>query len=157
MLGGVGHAVVPAIEEAMFFQNLCMKTSTKFIVKGDNPLTESYSAFLPEVETYFAKKIKDWFDNYHIGIGIIEDYDRIIIAGQAKSHCVAYTVQTLANCIERSGIDTFYNRLYLLEDCTSPVIIPNIVDFTEQANEKFKEFENKGIHVIKSDICLGDV
>ena len=47
MLGGVGHAIVPAIEEAMFFQNLCMKTSTKFIVKGDNPLTESYSAFLP--------------------------------------------------------------------------------------------------------------
>lgn len=49
MLGGIGHALVPAVEEALFFHNLVRHSQTHFEIKGDNPLTENYSALRPEV------------------------------------------------------------------------------------------------------------
>jgi len=41
-------------------------------------------------------------------------------------------------------------RLYLLEDCTSPVVVPGSVDFTEQADAAFARFAAAGAHVVRS-------
>jgi nicotinamidase-related amidase len=49
MLGGIGHALVSAVEEAVFFYALALNTQTQFEIKGNNPLTENYSALRPEV------------------------------------------------------------------------------------------------------------
>src|SRR4029453_5602670 len=43
MLGGIGHALVSAVEEAVFFHGIARVSSPEFQVKGDNPLTEHYS------------------------------------------------------------------------------------------------------------------
>ena len=49
MLGGLGHALVSAVEEALFFHAIARRSQTRFELKGRNPLTEHYSVFGPEV------------------------------------------------------------------------------------------------------------
>ena len=49
MLGGIGHALVSAVEEAIFFHSVARHSQPAFQVKGDNPLTEHYSMLGPEV------------------------------------------------------------------------------------------------------------
>ena len=49
MLGGVGHALVSSVEEAIFFHTIARSSQPAFQVKGDNPLTEHYSMFGPEI------------------------------------------------------------------------------------------------------------
>ena len=51
MLGSIGHALVPAFEEAMFFHSIARRSQPSFQVKGDETLTEHYSALGPEVPT----------------------------------------------------------------------------------------------------------
>ena len=51
MLGSIGHALVPAFEEAMFFHSVARYSQPDFQVKGDETLTEHYSAIGPEVLT----------------------------------------------------------------------------------------------------------
>ena len=50
MRGGIGHALVSAVEEAIFFHTIARRAPAEFQPKGDNPLTEHYSMLGPEVE-----------------------------------------------------------------------------------------------------------
>src|SRR3954451_14198144 len=49
MLGGIGHALVSAVEEAIFFHGIARHSQAAFHAKGSNPLTEHYSMLGPEV------------------------------------------------------------------------------------------------------------
>jgi nicotinamidase-related amidase len=71
------------------------------------------------------------------------------VAGQAKSHCVAWTVRDLLSEV-RARDATQARRVYLLEDCTSPVVVPGVVDFTEPAEEAFRAFAQAGMHRVRS-------
>ena len=51
MLGGIGHALVASVEEAVFFHSIVRKSQTQFELKGENPLTENYSILRPEILT----------------------------------------------------------------------------------------------------------
>jgi hypothetical protein len=42
------------------------------------------------------------------------------------------------------------SRLYLLEDCTSPVVVPEAVDYTEEADAAFERFAEAGAHIVRS-------
>src|SRR5581483_7352810 len=142
MLGGIGHALVSSVEEAVFFHGVARETAPRFEVKGDNPLTEHYSALGPEVTHGVGGR--------EIGrrnVVLIEHlltFDAVVIAGQAKSHCVAWTV---ADLLEHAP--ALAPRLYLLEDCTSPVVA-GAVDFTTEADEAFARFAAAGAHVVRS-------
>lgn len=147
MLGGIGHALVSAVEEALFFHNLARCSQTRFELKGDNPLTENYSILRPEVLEHadgnpLAQK------NTNLICHLLE-FDAILIAGQAKSHCVAWTIEDFLN--EIRAIDpNLAKKVYLLEDCTSPVVIPGIIDFSEQADNAFQRFADAGMHRVQS-------
>src|SRR5512139_40786 len=43
MLGGIGHALVSSVEEALFFHGVARYTQPDFLVKGDSAFTEHYS------------------------------------------------------------------------------------------------------------------
>jgi nicotinamidase-related amidase len=77
------------------------------------------------------------------------DVDAVIIAGQAKSHCVAWTIDDLLKETIVSD-KKLTEKVYLLEDCTTPVVIPGVIDYTEQANEAFQKFADEGMHVVCS-------
>ncbi|MBM3123711.1 MAG: isochorismatase [Chloroflexi bacterium] len=147
MLGGVGHALVPAVEEAVFFHSIARLAQPEFEVKGDKPFTENYSAIGPEVligpmgETLGSRNPKF--------IEQLKELDRLYIAGQAKSHCVAWTISDLLEDI-RSADPALAKKVYLLEDCTSPVVVPGVVDHTDAAEAAFAGFEKAGMKIVKS-------
>ena len=41
-------------------------------------------------------------------------------------------------------------KVYLLEDCTSPVVVPGVVDYTDEADAAFRRFAEAGMHVVRS-------
>ncbi|MEG4504523.1 isochorismatase [Microcoleus sp. F6_B4] len=154
MLGGIGHALVSAVEEAIFFHTIARNSQALFEIKGGNPLTENYSVLRPEVLDGFdgnpiAEKNAKFIDK-------LLDFDSVIIAGQAKSHCVAWTVDDLLTEI-LSRDPNLAKKVYLLEDCTSPVVVPGVVDFTEQADAAYQKFAAAGMNVVQStELILGD-
>ncbi len=151
MLGGIGHALVSAVEEACFFHNLARHSQTNFEMKGGNPLTENYSVLRPEVlNDPKGKPIA------HKNTQLIQkllNFDVVIIAGQAKSHCVAWTIQDLLTEIQAQD-PALAHKVYLLEDCSSPVVVPGVVDFTDQANEAFRRFQEAGMHLVQSTVPI---
>ncbi|MEM7726663.1 MAG: isochorismatase [Cyanobacteria bacterium P01_A01_bin.45] len=153
MLGGIGHSLVSSVEEAIFFHSIARYSQTQFEIKGDNPLTENYSVLSPEVLS--------GFDNQPIAkknnnlIKQLLEFDGVIIAGQAKSHCVAWTIDDLLTEINQRD-RTLTEKIYLLEDCTSPVVVPDIVDYTKAADSAFAKFADAGMHLVKSTQEFGD-
>jgi nicotinamidase-related amidase len=78
------------------------------------------------------------------------EFDALVIAGQAKSHCVAWTIDDLLQ--EINQVDkNLARKVFLLEDCTSPVVISDVIDYTDQADQAFQRFAEAGMHVIRSD------
>ena len=135
------------MEEACFFHNIARHSQTNFEIKGGNPLTENYSVLRPEVldgpdgrpiaqkNTRFIQKLLE--------------FDAVIIAGQAKSHCVAWTIADLLSEIQAQD-PALAKKVYLLEDCTSAVMVPGVVDFTDQADAAFQRFADAGMHLVRS-------
>jgi nicotinamidase-related amidase len=147
MLGGIGHAIVPAIEEAVFFHAIARNCQAGFMIKGANPFTESYSAVGPEVlQDSRGKPLGEKTD--HI-LSLLMTSKALIIAGQAKSHCVAWTIEDLLNDVQSIDKD-LARRIYLLEDCTSPVVVPDVVDYTESAEAAFQRFASAGMQLVRS-------
>ena len=146
MLGGIGHALVSAVEEAIFFHTIARASQPSFQVKGDNPLTEHYSMFGPEITTG-----PDGGTIAGMNELLIEQlslYDAIVVAGQAKSHCVAWTIDDLLEGDDERE-RALAPRTYLLEDCTSPVVVPGM-DYTAEADAAFDRFAAAGMHVVRS-------
>lgn len=147
MLGGIGHALVAAVEEAVFFHAMARASQPRIEIKGGNPLTEHYSVLQPEVgRGPDGKRIAG--SNEEL-INFLLGFDALIIAGQAKSHCVAWTVQDLLDVIEKRD-PSHVERVYLLEDCASPVVVSADIDFTQQADEAFARFAEAGMHLVRS-------
>ncbi|MCJ2543554.1 isochorismatase [Thermostichus vulcanus] len=153
MLGGIGHALVPAVEEAIFFHSLARHSQASLELKGANPLTENYSVLSPEVltgpEGDPIDEKNDPLIRYLLG------FDALIVAGQAKSHCVAWTVSDLLQEIQTQD-PKLAQKIYLLEDCTSAVVIPGVVDFSEQAEAAFATFAAAGMHRVRSTDPMED-
>lgn len=147
MLGGIGHALVPAIEEAIFFHSIARLAQSDFEIKGNRPFTENYSVIGPEVligpmgETLGQRNMKF--------IQHLQNVDKLYIAGQAKSHCVAWTVADLLDDIQAADPE-LAKKVFLLEDCSSPVVVPGVVDHTDAANEAYVRFANAGMKIVKS-------
>ena len=147
MLGGIGHALVSAVEEAIFFHSIARYSQPNFQMKGDNPFTENYSILRPEVLTdaeghTIARKNTEFIQE-------LIDFDAVIIAGQAKSHCVAWTIDDLLHEMLLAD-EKLVEKVYLLEDCASPVVIPGVVDYTDDADKAFQRFAKAGMHVVRS-------
>jgi nicotinamidase-related amidase len=151
MQGGIGHALVSAVEEAVFFHSITRYQMPDFQVKGGNPFTENYSVLSPEVlDDGDGNRIAQKNTGF---IRKLLEFDAVIIAGQAKSHCVAWTIDDLLHEIESSD-RRLAEKVYLLEDCTSSVVIPDVVDYTDQADTAFQRFADAGMHVFRSTDSL---
>lgn len=147
MLGSIGHALAPAFEESLFFHGIARHSQPDFQVKGDAILTEDYSALGPEV-THDQ-------DGRPIGVfnrallDKLRTFDAVLIAGQAKSHCVAWTVQDLLDALLEHAPDEV-RKVYLLVDCMSPVVVPGAIDYTDIADAAFARFAAAGMHLVRA-------
>jgi nicotinamidase-related amidase len=143
MLGTPGHTVTPALYEALAFHAAARDSQPEFVVKGTIAKTEYYSLLEPEVkvpEDPRGTLNEDFLER-------ILGFDRVYIAGQAKSHCV---LETVTSIMQRYGDDPeVTQKLHLLENCTSSVQHP-VIDFEAIAQKAYDGFKEKGLQMASS-------
>jgi len=139
--GSIGNSVVSSVEETVLFHSTVRNSVPYYETKGSSQLTESYSMFGPEVTD--VKNI-DLIEN------ILTSNDMVIFAGQAASHCVTSSIMSIWDTIKDST-PSLANNVFILKDCMSSVKIPGVIDFTEQTEKFFKEFESFGMNIITTE------
>lgn len=145
MLGGIGHALVPSFEEVCFFHNLARSSQTTIRTKGGIAYRERFSAMREEVLTGVGGKPMGQKDTELFKM--LLTYDYVVFFGQAKSHCVAWTIRDILQ--EVLAVDKrLANKFYVVEDGSSPVVVPG-VDYTDAANAAIDEFRNAGMNVVR--------
>ena len=112
--------------------------SIDFIIKSRNPLTEHYSAIHAEVPDPFDTTTRTNFQF----IEKLQHTDRIIVAGEALSHCVANTLRDLYIYIPPQ-------KFSLITDGTS-----TIPEFYKNAHNFVETSRELGMKVISSDTIL---
>lgn len=143
MIGTPGHAITPALYEAIVYHSAARQTTPHFLTKGAIPKTEHYSILEPEVKVT---------DHPQGGLnteflGMLTTYDTIYVAGQAKSHCVLETVTSMMRYFSKqAGV---IDKLRVLMDCTSSVAHPDI-NFDALADAALGEFAHQGLHLVES-------
>jgi nicotinamidase-related amidase len=146
MLGGIGHAMVSAVEEAVFFHTVARYSQARYELKGDAALTENYSAIRPEVIRGAQGEPIGRENPYFMRL--IHEMDAVLVAGQAKSHCVNWTLGDWLEDIKNTD-PQLAKKIYILEDCMSPVVIPGVVDYSPQAEEAFDRYGRAGMKRVR--------
>jgi nicotinamidase-related amidase len=148
MLGANGHRLAGVVEEARLFHAFSRGAADPVEIKGDNPLSERYSIFKEEVTTCWdGRPIPGAQPNTRL-IQTLLDSDVVLLAGLASSHCVKESIADLLGEV-RAKDPSLVGKLYVLEDCTAPVVVPGF-DFTDAAQAAFEAFRKAGMHVIQS-------
>jgi nicotinamidase-related amidase len=151
MLGDKGHCLVSGLAEMANFHGFVRGAQPGFEVKGTHPLVENYSILGPEVKELFngipVPRNTTFIDK-------LLRYDVLVIAGQAKSHCVAWTIDDLLGDILVRDPE-LARKVYLLEDCTTSIVVKDpaghvIYDYGPDADAAFDKFRNAGMHVVRS-------
>jgi nicotinamidase-related amidase len=152
LLGGLSHALVPAMMEAAIFHAAARKFQTHFETKGTHAMTENYSVMSPEV-TELGGQVVGGFNAPFFKM--LMEYDRVYVFGQAKSHCVLSTL----NDIQRHVASTdpkLAEKIWILEDAMSPVPAPPLsplpahLDFPRIADEAVDAWRRAGMRVVKT-------
>lgn len=158
LLGSEGHILAGVIQEARLFHSFARISKGSVEVKGGNLLTENYSVFAPEVLTrHDGQPLAQKNTGF---IRTLLDSDRVIIAGQAASHCVKSSIDDfLGEILDHD--EELVKKVYILEDCMSAVAVPDgnggfVSDFTPQAEESLEKFKKAGMHVVKSTTPISD-
>ncbi len=152
LLGGVSHALVPALMEAAMFHAVVRQAQTHFETKGTHAMTENYSVLAPEVRELGGKSVGTFNAAF---FKMLMEFDRVYVFGQAKSHCVLSTLRDMQQHI--AGTDpSLMDKIYILEDATSPVPAPPInplppaLDFPRVADKAFADLKAAGMHIVKT-------
>ncbi len=148
VLGSVGHSLAGVVQEARMFHAYVRGSQNEVEVKGGNPLTENYSVLGPEVVTRWDGRGAIGQKNARF-VKTLLDYDAVVIAGQASSHCVKSTIDDLLGEINAKDPE-LAKKVYVLRDCTSAVVVPGVVDFTPQAEEALDRYAAAGMNIVES-------
>jgi nicotinamidase-related amidase len=143
MLGTPGHALSPALYEVCYFHAIARKSQISFQVKGDIPESEMYGVFKPEVDV--PQNLKGGINTNFLKI--LDKHDKIVIMGEAKSHCVLESIRQLVTFFKDQP-ETL-SKMYILEDCMSSVRHP-MIDFEAIATAEFDKFKKQGVNIVKS-------
>jgi nicotinamidase-related amidase len=136
-MGTWGHGVHAGLQAALDAWADTQGRSVAVVNKGENPWTEHYSALQAEVpdaddgRTLLNRPLLEALDGF----------DRILIAGEAGSHCVRATVEHLAAHLPSGRL----SKLVLLTDCISPV-----GGFEAQQAEFLAAMQAKGVRLAVS-------
>lgn len=115
LIGSPGHAVVPELHKAIQDWAGTSKQTIKYHYKGMNCLTEMYSAIRAEVEIPEDPTTKADM----AFLNVLLSAEKLLIGGQAASHCVNLTVRDILEYWKGAGKDP--RDLIVLADGCSPV------------------------------------
>jgi nicotinamidase-related amidase len=132
--GTKGAALEAQFANMLYAHEAARKSVPIHLVKGTDPLSEMYGIIKPEFD-------RNNFANLSF-LNLFEEYDQIVVAGQAKTHCVLSSVQQFfEHYRDRQDV---LKKFYILEDCMSP--IPGF-----DVDEEFARFEaDYKVKIVKS-------
>lgn len=155
LLGTNGHRLAGVVDQARLFHSFARGAENRPEIKGGNPLTEHYSIFSPEVTTCFdGRPIPGAQKNTRL-IQTLLEADAVIMAGLASSHCVKTSIADFLGEIQQQDPE-LAKKVYILRDCTAAVVIPGGLDFTDDAEKAFQEFQDAGMNVVDSTTPMED-
>ena len=137
-IGTWGHGIFPCVSDALLAWEESRLAQVNFLMKGSNIFTEHYSAVVADVpdEMDESTRLNTRF------LDAVRTADRILLAGEALSHCVANTVTDMANHFGGEHIKKFI----LLRNTTSNV------SGCEAFGEKFlRDMTSRGMQVRTTD------
>ncbi len=138
LIGSRGQAVFPELFNALLEWESDFKTA-QYWNKGSYELTEHFSALQADVpdeavpETLLNQKL----------LQQIEQSELILVAGEARTHCVASTVRDLADNFSDSAS---IKKMILLTDAMS-----DIPGFEKYAEDFLQEMQNRGIRISNTE------
>ena len=142
LIGSIGQTIDPMLNESLTIWEEQFALVNK-VPKGSNMFTEHYSAVRADVEDpedettgLNAKLIK----------ALQEGNNKILIAGEALSHCVANTIRDVANEFAPEEVKKFV----LLEDACS-----NVTGFEQYGRDFVDEMVGLGMEVSTTDKFFG--
>lgn len=134
--GTSGSALENQFANMVYFHSVAKKTVVQRLVKGQDPLSEMYGVIKPEYDTKGYINL-DFLNK-------LENFDKIIIAGEAKSHCVLESIKQILEYYEIRPEIT--QKIYILEDCMS-----SIPGFEGTTDKTFDDFKKKyRVNIVKS-------
>jgi nicotinamidase-related amidase len=111
LIGSLGHCVVKEVHDALENWSKTTGGSVEWVLKGQNLLTESYSAIEADVpvnrDTSFATDLH----------ASLLKSDSLLVTGQASSHCVNYTTESIVDRWPKEDL----SQITVLTDCMSAV------------------------------------
>ncbi|MDQ0220463.1 hypothetical protein ELQ35_14090 [Peribacillus cavernae] len=135
--GTTGAALESQFSNMIHFHSFARNANLQKIVKGLDPLSEMYGIIKPEYD-------RDHYCNHQF-LESLKTYDKIIVAGEAKSHCVLESVKQIAEHYADNREIT--SRIFLLEDCMSP-----IPGFEKVTAEEFNRLRNQyKVNIVTSE------
>jgi nicotinamidase-related amidase len=140
-IGSWGHNVEDTVRAAYNRWEVAKLRHVRKVLKGMNPWTENYSALQAEVPdpqdpgTQLNRAL----------IAQLDEAERIVVAGEASSHCVRATTEHLADNLPSGRVD----KIVLLSDCMSPV-----PGFEAQAETFLSAMRRRGATVCTSSVWL---
>lgn len=152
LLGGLSHALVPAMMEAALFHAAARRHQTHFETKGTHALTENYSVLSPEV-TELSGSVVGAFNAPFFKM--LMEYDRVYVFGQAKSHCVLSTLNDIQAHVMATD-PKLAEKIWILEDAMSPVPapplspLPDHLNFPKIADEALARWRQAGMKVVRT-------
>ena len=141
LIGSRGAALDENVMEAI---KLWSSTTGRFYIaetKGTNPYTEHFGAFRAQIPINGSPETQL---NLRF-ITMVEKFDNVFFAGQAKSHCVATTLKQAMH-----EAPNLAKKFIIMEDCMSNVAGPGLPDFGAMAQPIYDEATKMGIRSEKS-------
>jgi len=143
LIGSTGASLTEDVMNAMLDWEKSNKAIAHKITKGSNWGTEHYSALQADCEDPEDPSTSMNTDF----IFQLQNCDRIIVVGEASSHCVKFTVTDLIEAFATSSPEHI-QKLVLFEDCMSPVGLPI---YKQEAQDFFHTISSQGVTVTTSE------
>lgn len=141
LIGSRGAALDENIMEALKFWSSTTGRFYNCETKGTNPYTEHFGAFRAQLPIQGAPETEL---NMRF-INLVERFENVYFAGQAKSHCVATTLKQAMH-----EAPSLAKKFIILEDCMSNVVVPGGPDFAAMSQPIYDEAQKMGIRTEKS-------
>lgn len=129
LIASPGHNVLPVLFESFKGWEEKYFAQIDYVTKGSNPWTEHYSAVQADVPD---PKDPTTALNFEL-IKTLKDADQLLLAGEARSHCLANTVRDIANNFGEENIE----KMILLTDATTDVADPPGTTMFKDMGEAF--------------------
>jgi nicotinamidase-related amidase len=164
-LGNVEHAVASMLYEAVEWHAAARMTNPKYEIKGADIFFEMYSAISTEVE-------ETCLETPDVNTDFLQrllEFDMVIAAGEAASHCFAWTIEDMLRLI-MSQDPALARKFVLLRDGTSSVVIrdpntgqiipgspTNPTDFRPMAAAAFQRCEAAGMRIVTTQTPIPEI